>query len=49
VRNLDDQEQNLAKKFRTLATPLVGEQPTEAMISAIVGLESQAHMSERLG
>ncbi len=49
MRDLSEQEAKLAKKFRALAGPLVGEGETEALVAAIAGLEEQANMSEWAG
>lgn len=46
MRDLAEQEAKLAKKFRALATPLVGEGEAEALVAAIAGLENQANMSD---
>tara|TARA_R110002073_G_scaffold127014_1_gene272186 strand:+ start:424 stop:1803 length:1380 start_codon:yes stop_codon:yes gene_type:complete len=49
MRDLSEQEAKLAKKFRALATPLVGAEQTESMVAAIAGLESQVGVSDWLG
>ena len=46
MRDLDEQEAKLAKKFRALAKPLVGDGETEELVAAIAGLEAQTNMSE---
>jgi 2-methylcitrate dehydratase PrpD len=42
MRDLSEQEAKLQKKFRALATPLIGAAQTESMVAAIAGLENQA-------
>lgn len=49
MRDLAEQEAKLAKKFRALANPLVGEGDAEAIVAAIAGLEDQANMSDWAG
>ena len=46
MRDLDEQEAKLAKKFRALAKPLVGDGEAEELVAAIAGLEAQTNMSE---
>lgn len=48
MADLSEQEAKLAKKFRALATPLVGQAAADGLVAAIAGLESQANMSEWL-
>ena len=48
MQDLSEQEAKLAKKFRALATPVLGEQQTENMVSAIAGLESQSTITDVL-
>jgi 2-methylcitrate dehydratase PrpD len=48
MRDLSEQEAKLAKKFRALATPILGEAQTESMFAAIAGLENQAGVSDWL-
>ena len=48
MRDLSEQEAKLAKKFRALATPLVGQTEADGLVAAIAGLENQANMSEWL-
>jgi 2-methylcitrate dehydratase PrpD len=49
MRDLGEQEAKLAKKFRALAGPLVGEGETEALVAAIAGLEDLSNMSDWAG
>ena len=49
MRDLGEQEAKLAKKFRALAKPLVGDGEAEAIVAAIAGLENQTNMSEWAG
>lgn len=49
VRDLEEQEAKLAKKFRALAKPLVGDAEADTLVAAIAGLEEQANMSEWAG
>ena len=44
MRDLNEQQAKLEKKFRALATPLVGADKVDSMVAAIAGLESQAAM-----
>ncbi len=48
IRDLKEQEAKLAKKFRALTGPLVGEETAEGLVTAIAGLENQANISEWL-
>jgi 2-methylcitrate dehydratase PrpD len=45
IRDLDEQEAKLATKFKALATPVIGAEHADDVVSAIAGLESQAAMS----
>lgn len=49
MRDLGEQEAKLAKKFRALAGPLVGDAEADALVAAIAGLETQTDMSEWAG
>jgi 2-methylcitrate dehydratase PrpD len=46
--NLSEQEAKLAKKFRALVVPVLGEAQTEDMVSVIASLESQQTMADVL-
>lgn len=46
--DLSAQEAKLAKKFKALATPVVGEERAELMITAIAGLQNQKAISDVL-
>lgn len=48
MNDLSEQEAKLAKKFRALAVPVLGEEQTERMVAAIAALESQQAISELL-
>ena len=48
MADLGEQEAKLAKKFRALASPVLGEAQTEGMVAAIAGLESQAAIGDVL-
>ncbi len=45
MRDLAEQQAKLEKKFRALATPLIGADKVDSMVSAITGLEDQVVMS----
>ncbi len=49
MRDLGEQEAKLAKKFRALAGPLVGDAEADTLVAAIAGLETQTNMSEWAG
>ena len=48
MQDLAEQEAKLAKKFRALVAPILGESQADEMVSAIAGLEGQAGMSDVL-
>ncbi|MCA8928151.1 MAG: MmgE/PrpD family protein [Alphaproteobacteria bacterium] len=45
MTDLGEQEAKLEKKFRALATPLLGAEKVDGMVAAIAGLEDQAAMA----
>lgn len=49
MRDLGEQQAKLEKKFRALATPLIGEDKVNSMVAAIGGLEDQAGVGSWLG
>lgn len=49
MRDLGEQQAKLEKKFRALATPLIGEDKVNSMVAAISGLEDQAGVGGWLG
>lgn len=42
MADLNEQQAKLEKKFRALATPLIGAEKADSMVAAIAGLEQQA-------